>query len=129
MLVSAVSIMGSMLLSWGTSYFNNKQLVIANQLANRTNYVMENYVVEDAWFYTKSGTNYANVTIRDTGSTGITVSNIYVNNTQQWSGSQKIAAGNYATIPVPDAWQSGRPQNIWVHTAAGTDVKQVWLPY
>ena len=129
MLVVATGVIGSALAAWSNSSFAIQSKQIANQTATRINLVKENFVVEDVWFYTKQpGDVYsANVTIRNTGDLAITVSKIYVNNTQVWSSSQSIPIGSVVTIQnVPVNWRSNDLQSVWIHTARGTDIKQVW---
>jgi hypothetical protein len=128
LMVVATGIIGSALAAWSNSSFAIQSSQISNQTASRINLVKESLVLEDVWFYTKPVNNpYANVTIRNTGDLAITVSKIYVNNTQVWSGNQIITIGSIATIPdVPVGWHSNSMQSVWIHTARGTDVKQVW---
>jgi hypothetical protein len=128
LMVVATGIIGSALAAWSNSSFAMQSLQISNQTASRINLVKETFVVEDVWFFTKSGNvPYANVTIRNTGDLAITISKIYVNSTQVWSGSQTVAIGNVVTIKdVPIGWRSNDLQSVWTHTARGTDVKQTW---
>lgn len=129
MLVAAVSMIGAALVSWSNSSFAIQTLKISNQTTSSINLLKENFVVEDVWFYTKQpgSIQSANVTIRNTGDLAITVSKIYINNTQVWTGSQTIAIGSVATIKdVAVSWRSNDMQSVWIHTARGTDVKQNW---
>ena len=132
LMVVATGVIGSALAAWSNSSFAMQSLQISNQTASRINLVKENFVLEDVWFYTNPPSTpptnaYANVTIRNTGDLAITVSKIYVNNTQVWSGSQTIAIDSIATIEdVSVSWGSNDVQSVWIHTARGTDVKQTW---
>lgn len=126
MLVAAVALIGSFLVSWSSSSFAAKQLQIANQTNTKINLIKEDFVVEDVWFYTKSSVNYANVTIRNTGDVAIKISSIYVNNTQVWNTGQLIPIDNVTKITVQTAWGAGKPQSFWVKTARNAEVKQVW---
>lgn len=124
-MVAAVGIMGAGLVSWSNSSFAVQQLNVANQAANRIDLIRETFVVEDVWFYDDDGKK-GNITIRNTGELAVTISNIYVNNTQAWSGNQIIGMGDVATITLDVDWDSGNAQSILVKTARGSDVKQVW---
>lgn len=124
-MVAAVGIMGAGLVSWSNSSFAIQQLNVANQAANRIDLIRETFVVEDVWFYDDDGKK-GNITIRNTGELAVTISNIYVNNTQAWSGNQIIGMGDVATITLDVDWDSGNAQSILVKTARGSDVKQVW---
>lgn len=128
MMVVAVSIMGTGLITWSNSSFAVQQLNVANQAASRVDLIRESFVVEDVWFYEPiPGNKTADITIRNTGDLAITISNIYVNNTQAWTGNQVIPMGSVATITVEDInWGTGDAQSILVKTARGSDAKQIW---
>jgi len=129
MLVVATGVIGSALAAWSNYSFATQSSQVSNQTASRINLVKENFVVEDVWFYIKQPGNVysANVTIRNTGDLAITVSKIYVNNTQVWSTGKSIPIGSVVTIKdVPISWRPGDLQSIWIHTIRGTDVKQAW---
>jgi len=131
LLIVATGVIGSALAAWSNSSFAIQGMHITNQTASTINLVKESIVVEDVWFYTKPPsippTNaFANVTVRNTGDLAITVSKIYVNNTQVWSGSQTIPIGNTATIKAPVSWKNNNLQSVWIHTLRGTDAKQAW---
>jgi hypothetical protein len=129
LMVVATGVIGSALAAWSNSSFAIQGMQISNQTATRINLVKETFVLEDVWFYTKQpgSIQSANVTVRNTGDLAITISKIYVNNTQVWSGSQSIPIGTVATIKdVPVSWRSSDLQSVWIHTARGTDVKQAW---
>lgn len=125
LLVAAVSMMGAFLVAWSNSSFAAQQLTIANQTNSKINMINESFVIEDVWFYTDTF-KYANVTIRNTGDLAITVSNIYVNNTQYWNSGQVIPIDGVAEIKVRVTWGSDDLQSVWVKTARGAEVKQVW---
>lgn len=117
--------MGAFLVAWSNSSFAAQQLTIANQTNSKINMINESFVIEDVWFYTDTF-KYANVTIRNTGDLAITVSNIYVNNTQYWNSGQVIPIDGVAEIKVRVTWGSDDLQSVWVKTARGAEVKQVW---
>lgn len=126
MLVAAVGIMGSGLVAWSNSSFSITKQNIANSTDSKINMIRENFVVEDVWFYTQTGTDYANVTVRNTGNVVIKISNIYVNNTQVWNAGQNINATKAVTIKTTVDWGPNDLQSIWVKTVRGSEVKQVW---
>jgi archaellum component FlaF (FlaF/FlaG flagellin family) len=125
LLVTAVSIMGTGLVAWSNSNLAVQQLNISNQAANRIDLIRESFVIEDVWFY-DSGTKKADVTIRNTGDLAITISKIYLNNSQTWTGDQVITSGNVTIITMNTSWQSGNAQSIWVVTERGSEAKQTW---
>ena len=126
MLVSAVAIMGTGLVAWSNSSFSITKQNIANSTDSKINMIRENFVVEDVWFYTQGGTDYANVTVRNTGNVVVKISNVYVNNTQVWNTGQNINATQAYTIKTTVDWSPSSLQNIWVKTTRGSEVKQVW---
>lgn len=129
MLLAAVSVLGSGLVGWSNSNFAYQKSSIGNQTSTQINTINESFVIEDVWFYSNGSYQYANVTIRNTGSSAIMVTNIYVNSTQVWNARQSISAGALNAISgIPVNWGSGKPQTIWVKTARGNSVTQVWQP-
>jgi hypothetical protein len=126
LLVVAVAIMGTFVLAWANSSFAVQQRDIADQTADRINLVKEGIVIEDVWFYIDGPDRYANVTIRNTADLALTISHIYVNNTQVWNTGEAILIGEKEEIEVELDWDAGAPQSIWVKTERGTEVKQVW---
>ena len=126
MLVAAVGIMGSGLVVWSNSSFSIAKQNIANSTDSKINMIRENFVVEDVWFYTQTGTDYANVTVRNTGNVAIKVSHIYVNNTEIWNAGQLVNATKAVTIRTTFNWEPNDLQSIWVQTSRDSQVKQVW---
>lgn len=117
--------MGTFVVSWANSSFAAQQLNIANQASSRINLIKEDFVIEDVWFY-DSGGKQANVTIRNTGDLAITISKIYVNNTEAWSGAQSITIGSTGVMTFSTQWGSGYAQSIWLKTERGSEAKQIW---
>jgi archaellum component FlaF (FlaF/FlaG flagellin family) len=125
LLVVAVAIMGTFVVSWANSSFAAQQLNIANQAADRINLIKEDFVIEDVWFY-DSGGKKADITIRNTGDLAVTISKVYVNNTEAWSGDEVITIGSTAKITFNTDWGSGDAQSIWLKTERGSEAKQIW---
>jgi hypothetical protein len=127
MLISAVSLMGTFLISWSGASFDAQRLSIARSVDDRVNQIRESFVVEDAWFFTNSTGSYAKVTVRNTGDVAIKVSSIYLNNTQQvFVGSQLVPKDSVQSFTFQSNWGQGKSQSLWVKTERGTEVKQVW---
>lgn len=103
-----------------------QQQNIANQTNSRINLINESFIIEDVWFFSNATGSYANVTILNTGELAVRVSNIYVNNTQAWNDGKDILIGEVETIDMPLAWETDRPQSIWIKTERGAEAKQVW---
>ena len=126
MLVSAVSLMGTFMVSWSSSNFTVQKLNIAKAVDDRVNQISENYIVEDAWFFSNSTSKYAKVTLRNTGDVAIKITNVYVNNTQVWTGSKMMLQETTQSVTFQSNWGAGKSQNIWVKTERGNELKQVW---
>lgn len=126
MLVSAVSILGSFVLSWTNATFASQRTNVANSANERVNFVRENFVIEDVWFFQNGTGKYAIVTVRNTGDVAIKLSYVYINGSQAWAAGKTINLGAIGTITVANNWGSGKPQSIWVETSRNTEVKQVW---
>jgi hypothetical protein len=124
-MVVATGIIGAYLVVWANSSFALQKADISDQTSDRINMVKEDLVIEDVWFYT-SGSKYMNVTIRNTGDLAIKVTKIYVNNSQVWSAGQDILIDQKKEIRVQKDWFPGAPQNIWIQTERGNNVKQLW---
>lgn len=126
MLVSAVSLMGAFMVSWSSSTFASKQLNISKSVDDRVNQIKENFVLEDVWFYSNSTSSYAKVTVRNTGDISISISNIYLNNTQVWTGHQTVAKTDIQSITFQSSWGAGKTQTVWIKTERGGEAKQSW---
>jgi hypothetical protein len=126
MMVAAVAIMGSFLLTLSNSNFAIQRGQISNATDTKVNQIRESFVIEDVWFNDVAGTKYANVTLRNTGDVAVRISHIYINNTQVWNTGQIMAADTVAEIRVQTNWTANDPQSIWVKSQRGTEVKQVW---
>src|SRR5437867_12926044 len=124
MLVAATGVIGSTLVAWSNSSFSMQYLNISNTTNSRINLVRESFVLEDVWFYSP---NKADVTIRNTGDLAVTVTKVYVNNSQAWSGNQVIPIGTGSRITVNNlSWGADHLESIFVTTTRGGEVKQMW---
>jgi hypothetical protein len=126
MLVSAVSLMGAFLVSWSSTSFASKQVGVSEEIDDRVNQISEGFIVEDVWFFTNSTSSYSKVTIRNTSDVAVTISHVYVNNTQAWNQGKVIQRSEVGAITFETAWSDGSGQNVWVKTNRGTEVKQLW---
>lgn len=126
MLVSAVSLMGAFMVSWSSSNFTVQKLNIARAVDDRVNQISENYIVEDAWFFSNSTGKYAKVTLRNTGDVAVKITNVYVNNTQAWAGSKVMLQADTQSVTFQSNWGAGKSQSVWVKTERGNELKQVW---
>lgn len=129
MLVSAVSIMGSFLVSWSNAHYATQRAQISEEFSEKVNQIRESFVIEDVWFFSNVTGKYATITLRNNGDNAVKISNVYINNTQAWSGDKTISVGNTTSLTVRKdtiGIGTGKPQNIWVESNRDTAVKQVW---
>lgn len=126
MLVSAVSLLGSFVVSWSSSNFMVQKLNISKSIDERVNQINERYIIEDVWFFSNATNSYAKVTLRNTGDVAAKMTHIYVNNTQVWSGNKILVQESVQSITFQSNWGSGKIQDIWVKTERGGELKQVW---
>ena len=77
-LLSAVAIMGVMLIGWANTNLSTKQIELSNSLDEKMNKLNEDLLVEKIWF----GTNPAivNITIGNVGSIGFNITRIEIEN-------------------------------------------------
>ena len=124
MLVVAVSMMGTFLVSWGSSKFASQEAIIANQSSARINQAQESLTVEDAWFFQNNTGYFGTVTVRNSGSVALVVTTIALNNSIVWNKGTTVLTSSYSQISIPVDWKSGDVQSIWVTTKRGTQIQQ-----
>ncbi len=139
-ILSAVSIMGVMMLAYSNTTLLTKQMEIEEVFSTQINKINEDILIENIWFATPSGVmseNHLNATLQNIGILGLNVTTIRVTN---------VTAGNTtnfdydytdmgiiksATIStnVTYAWQSGDELDILVFTGRGNQfITQVVAP-
>jgi len=145
-ILSAVSIMGVMMLSWSNSTLLTKQMEIEEVFSTQINKINEDLFFENIWFATPSGgmnNNYLNVTLSNIGILGLNVTTIRVTNVTAGNNTNNVfdypEGGDYtdmgiiksATISknVTYPWQSGDELNVLVFTNRGNQfITQVVAP-
>lgn len=136
-LLSAVSIIGVMMLGWSNSSILEQKQEIENVFNTNINKINEELIFENVWFATTPSPNHLNVTLANTGVLGLNVTEIHVTNT---TGTNNTTFINYFTdggIPKSNsfsvnatyAWQSGDELDILVLTGRGNQfITQVIAP-
>jgi len=66
-----------------------------------------------------TGGQYINVTLKNTGTSPVTISEIWVNDVLKWSSGQTISANSQAEIQVSSTWSNGNKYEIKVVTSQG----------
>lgn len=106
MMLTAVAILGSSLLVFANSSFNQQLETAAELFQEGGDALKENLVVEDVWF-DANATRYMNVTLRNIGSIAVNITEISVNSTVIWNQSLLMNIGADDTIYVEYTWSDG----------------------
>ncbi len=140
-ILSAVSIMGVMMLAWANTSMLEQKMEIEEVFSTQMNKINENLFFENVWFASPSlpsmPYNHLNVTLTNIGVLGLNVTEIHVTN---------VTANNNTSIPyyltdggilksgsfsvnTTFAWQSGDELDILVWTGRGNQfITQVVAP-
>ena len=141
LILSAVSIMGVMLLGWSQTNIAEQKIEMNDVFNTQMNKIREDLIYENVWFATPGGKmteNHLNVTIANIGILGLNVTSIQVTNVTgtnntSWSpdnfpdgGIVKSGSKSFnSTYP----WQSADELDILVFTNRGNQfITQVVAP-
>ena len=125
-ILSAVSIMGAMMLAWSSSSLNTQKQEIEEVMSTQSNKLNEDLIFENIWFSTNCPGNCANVTLSNVGTIGLNVTQIkFINGTTlaevqifSYTNAGIVPSGTFstnATFP----WVSGGDYDIVVFTNRG----------
>lgn len=139
-LLSAVSIMGVMLLGWSQSSMNEQKIEMNDVFDTQLNKIREDLIFENIWFATPAGImtqNHLNVTVANVGILGLNVTSIQVTNVTGTNNTsftypytdagivQSESLSFNATYP----WQSDDELDVIVFTNRGNQLlSQVIAP-
>lgn len=136
-LLSAISIIGIMLLGWSNTSIMEQKQEIENTFNTQINKINEELIFENVWFATTPSPNHLNVTLANTGVLGLNVTEIRITNV---TGTNNTSFSNYFTnggIPKSGsfsanatyAWQSNDILDILIFTERGNQfTTQVIVP-
>jgi len=79
-ILSAVSIMGVMMLAWANTSMIQQQMEIESVFNTQMNKINEELIFENIWFDTTPLPNHLNVTMTNSGILGLNVTEIHVTN-------------------------------------------------
>ena len=144
-ILSAVSIMGVMLLGYSNTTLLSHQMEIEEVFSTQLNRINEDLFFENIWFATPSGwmnDNHLNVTLSNIGILGLNVTTIRVTNVTAGNTTSfdYPGSGNYYTDMgihksavrsknVTYPWQSGDELDVLVFTGRGNQfITQVVAP-
>ena len=139
-ILSAVSIMGVMLLGWSQTSISEQKKEMNDVFDTHMNKINEDLIYENVWFATPSGlmtANHLNVTLANIGILGLNVTSIQVTNvtgTNDTSFTYSYTDGGIAksgslSFNATYPWQSGDELDLLVFTNRGNQfVSQVIAP-
>ena len=120
-IMSAIAIMGVMLVGWSNTNLFTQQATLENSFNNKMNKLNEDIVVENIWFGT--GPSIVNVTLSNVGSVGLNVTKIQIQNT---TGTIYFLISDGGMSPGDDYsmqetfnWNSGEVTNFSIFTERG----------
>ncbi len=133
-MLSAVAVLGSAVVTWSNGNLKAYEISLSNAAANNTNKINENLSIENIAFCTNCSGNNAkkviNVTLTNTGTTSLKITQIQVNNTlitQYYSSSSSLPTNILSqksyTVSAQLAtgtWNKGSVDTITVTTARGS---------
>ena len=139
-ILSAVSIMGVMLLGYSNTTLLSHQMEIEEVFSTQINKINEDLLFENIWFGTPSGVmteNHLNATLRNIGILGLNVTTIRVTNVT--AGNTTSFDYDYADMGIIKStilsknvtypWQSGDELDVLVFTNRGNQfITQVVAP-
>jgi len=144
-ILSAVSIMGVMMLAWSQSSMLEQKIEIEEIFSTQINKINEDLLFENIWFATTPPPNHLNVTLGNIGILGlnvttIRVTNVTLGNTTYFDYPYAYNGdATYTDMGIPKSgaisqnvtypWQSGDELNILVFTGRGNQfITQVVAP-
>ncbi|MGY5147642.1 MAG: hypothetical protein ACW9W4_06565 [Candidatus Nitrosopumilus sp. bin_7KS] len=129
-LLSAVSIMGVMMLAWSQTSINEQKQEMNDIFDTQLNKIREEIIFENVWFATPAGlmtTNHLNVTLANIGILGLNITSIQVtnatanNNTSFTYGytDAGIITSESISLNATYPWQSSDELDLIVFTNRG----------
>ncbi len=140
-ILSAVSIMGVMMLAWSNTSMMEQRIEIEEVFSTQMNKINEDLFFENVWFASPSlpsmPDNHLNVTLTNIGILGLNVTEIHVTNVTGTNNTSFVYYHTDAGIPKSGSfslnatyeWQSGDELDILVWTGRGNQfITQVVAP-
>jgi len=124
--LSAVSIMGVMMLAWSSTSLSAQKQVIEETFSTETNKINEDLIFDNVWFSTSCPGNCVNVTMSNVGTIGLNVTEIkFINGTTlaevqifSYTNAGIVPSGTFSTNAT-FSWVSGGDYDIVVFTDRG----------
>ena len=139
-MLSAVSIMGTMMLIWSQTSMSEQKMEIEEIFSTQLNKINEDLLFENIWFALPAGSmsdNHLNVTLGNIGILGLNVTTIRITNTTL--GNNTYIDYDYTDLGIIKSesisqnvtypWQSGDELDVLVFTGRGNQyITQVIAP-
>ena len=123
-LLSAVAIMGSMLVAWSNSIFANEQNEINEVYSEGVNKLNEFLVIENVWFGNETSNKFINVTMSNVGNIGLNVTKITLDNSVDKTDLLIVDGGmarnDIFSTEITYNWTTTDPIKITITTEKGT---------
>lgn len=125
-ILSAVSIMGVMMLAWSNTNLNTQKQAIEEAYSTQTNRINEDLIFENVWFSTTCPGNCVNVTMSNVGTIGLNVTEMKFTDGNTlaeldifyYTNGGIVPSGSFSTNATY-AWVSGDDIDITVFTNRG----------
>ena len=136
-LLSAVAIMGTMIVAWSQSLFTQNQAELQVSFTNIVNKLNEGLFIENVWFDAVPSPKIVNVTLSNTGTIFLNVTKIdlidsvdgsYLVSTVHISDGGVFVNQLYSKNVTYDGWTAGTPINIVVSTNRGNIITTQVIP-
>ena len=133
-LLSAVSIMGVMMLAWANGSMLEQRMEIEHVFNTQMNKINEDLIFENIWFPTTPPPNHVNITMTNTGILGLNVTEIHVteNNNEKfifYFTNGGIPKSDSFSVNTSYDWNSNDELEILVFTQRGNQyITQVVAP-
>ena len=122
-ILSAVSIMGVMMLAWSTTSLSTQKQAMEETFSTQTNKVNEDLIFDNVWFSSTCPGNCINVTMSNVGTLGLNVTEIdLINGTTlanlkyfYYTNGGIVTSGSFSTNATY-SWISGGDYDITVIT-------------
>jgi len=139
-ILSAVSIMGVMMLGWSQTNIATQQQEMDDVFNTQMNKINEDLIFENIWFATPAGLmteNHLNVTVANIGVLGLNITSIQVTNTTGTNTTAfgytytdaGVVTGNSISLNTTYPWQSSDELDVRIFTDRGNQfLSQVVAP-
>ncbi|MGI0011466.1 MAG: hypothetical protein ACREAE_08710 [Nitrosopumilaceae archaeon] len=131
-LIAAVAIMGSAVVSWSNSNMITRQQSLESTHSTNINKISEYLTIENVWFGGAGASKFVNVTINNAGSIGLNVTELKLTTT---TSTTKISLNDGEILPQKTysaqklySWQDNVPTEITLTTSRGMIFRTEVLP-